>query len=151
MMHARVEVRRGLMLLECLLALAVFVAAGLTILSMCDQASGSMQASRDLSRATDLARSSMAKLEAGLVSAETLNGPAAAWTSDDAYVDVPGTPSGGWTVEVRTAPSSFDGLTLVTLRAFFMKASGEEGVSYTLHQLVRLGAAGGGRERAVGG
>ena len=57
--------RRGALLLEVVLALALFVTAGIAILSMVGQSVGSLKSAREKLHAADLARSAMAKIEAG--------------------------------------------------------------------------------------
>jgi hypothetical protein len=135
---------RGALLLEALLALTVFVSAGLAILTMVERAVASLSMVRDLRHAADLARSALAQLEAGIAEAETLSGPVPPWMEDEeGFDDAPPTPT-GWELIVATAPSPFDGLTLVTVTAVRSEetgASGDDGaVSYTLRQLVRLAA-----------
>lgn len=140
------------MLLEVLLALAVFVMGGIAILALVDGSISGLRATRDTQRAADLARSAVSMIEAGIARPETLNGPAQRW---DPGTDVMGDdeadsagfeeapPSGsGWELEIDTEPSRFDGLTKLTVRAFKTAApdSGRVAASYTLTQLVRLGA-----------
>ncbi|MBC7771966.1 MAG: hypothetical protein H7210_05690, partial [Pyrinomonadaceae bacterium] len=57
--------RRGTMLLEVMLALALFIGAGAAVLSIVGQSVGSLKATRERQHAVDLARSAMAELEAG--------------------------------------------------------------------------------------
>ena len=144
--------RRAMLLLEVAAAMAVFVMGGLAILSLVGGSVDSLSAARDAVKAVDLARSGMARLEAGLATPQNLPGPVPAWEDDtDAWLgddalsaeeghgfaDAAPRPS-GWELEVETEPSEFAGLTLVTVTA--IKRSGESvAASYTLRQLVRLG------------
>jgi type II secretory pathway pseudopilin PulG len=130
-------------LLECVVALAIFVGAGLAVLVMVERAVAGATLARDRERAADLARSAMAKLEAGLESPETLAGPVPAWQDDEAAVSGSSGAPTLWTLEVRTQPSAFQGLTLVTVKAARLASaeSSTETASFTLTQLVRLGRA----------
>ncbi|HYE60483.1 MAG TPA: hypothetical protein VD997_00680 [Phycisphaerales bacterium] len=138
--RARRRWGRGAILLECVLALALFVAAGLTIMGMMDRAASSVADTRDYEIAVDVARSAMAQIEAGIASPETLNGPVPQWRDAmDATFDDDLPDESGWNLEITTEPSQFDGLTKVSVRAFRQDPGSEdELVSYTLHQLVRL-------------
>lgn len=138
---------RGAMLLELVLALAVFVGAGLAILAAMDQAGRSLEVARDGLKAADLARSAMARIEAGLATPVTVNGPVPEWVDEEVgagavFRDSPARAS-GWELVVQTEPSEFDGLTRVSITARRASAAGPrtDGPTYTLHQLVRLGAA----------
>lgn len=159
--------RRGALLLEIILALAIFVMAGGAILALLNQTMGDVQRTRLAGRAADLARSTMAKLEAGLGTAESLSGPVKAWPEGDdgrptdaaagegpvdlseVHLDNAGiaaAPS-GWEVQIETDQSQFPGLTRVTVRAFKRAGQGDKTeAEYTLRQLVRL--SGKGEDRA---
>jgi hypothetical protein len=104
----------------------------MAVLAMVDHAVDSVAITRDAEQAADVARTAMARIEAGLATPETLNGPLKSWEE--------GAPSGSWSLEVQTEPSQFEGLTKVSVRAFKQAAAGsdQELASYTLHQLVRL-------------
>lgn len=147
---------RGMLLLEVVLAIAVFVMASIAILSIVRGGVGSLQATRDAVRACDLARSAMARIEAGLDTPQSLTGPvplweddAEAWEADELlggpggqgieFADAPPRPS-LWEIEVETEPSSFSGLTEVTVRTLKRSSANSEELtaSYTLRQLVRL-------------
>jgi type II secretory pathway pseudopilin PulG len=131
--------RRGALLLEVVLALALFVMAGMAILSQVGQSVGSLKAAREKQHAADLARSAMAKIEAGVETAEVLNGPVPAWREEtDSSADGNDARMTGWELKVQTEPSSFAGLTLVTITAG--KTGNAGGSAYTLKQLVRLSA-----------
>ncbi len=138
--------QRGALLLEVMLAIALFVSAGMVVLSMVGQSVGSLEASRDKQRAVDLARSAMAKLEAGIETAQVMNGPVPVWQdeTESAGMDMGAPAESGWELRIETEPSGFDGLTAVTVTA--KKTAG--GASYTLKQLVRMSSKG---EDNVGG
>ena len=143
--------RRAGVLLEVMLALALLVAAGIVILSTLDRSAAGLKAARDQLYAADLARSAMAKIEAGIENAQSLNGPVPAWseptdtlgsndTAGEFEDDLP--PPSGWELDIKTEPSVHEGLTLVTVNAV-RRSPGpgqREVASYTLCQLVRLGA-----------
>lgn len=148
---------RGALLLEIMVALAVFVAGGLAVMAMVNRAAASMSLARDYRAAADLARSAMAKIEAGIATPQTLHGPVPAWNPEEdagqdagdgmgsGFADSPPAPS-GWELEIATEPSAFDGLTMVTVRAVRRAGEGSERTraSYTLRQLVRLSLQGDG-------
>ncbi|MDX2132580.1 MAG: hypothetical protein SFY69_11070 [Planctomycetota bacterium] len=133
--------RGGSILLECLLALALFVGAGLTIFGMIDLAAGSVARSHAQLRAADVARSAMSRIEAGMASPETLTGPVRA--TDLGLTDAGGagddTPT-LWELDVSTEPLGVGGLTKVTVRAFRLEAEGSdrETASFTLVEALRL-------------
>ncbi|MGE3107345.1 MAG: hypothetical protein AB7G11_12795 [Phycisphaerales bacterium] len=128
---------RGALLLEVMLSLALFVAAGGTVLAVVSQGVGSIRAARERLHALDLARSAMAEIEAGIATVETLNGPAPEWTDPDAEVP-DDTRESGWELIIETTPTEFDGLTLVSITAARSGGSGIDSSAYTLRQLVRL-------------
>src|SRR5688572_10823162 len=79
--------RRGALLLEVILALALFVMGGIALLTMIGRTFANVEFVRDSERAADLARSAMAKLEAGIATADTLDGPVRGWLDDDESFD----------------------------------------------------------------
>lgn len=136
--------RRGWVLLEVMLALSIFTMAALVVLSVMGQAARNVELARLELAGLDLARSAMARLEAGLKSADELRGPVPVWSQHEtdpgatAFEDDLPEPS-GWELEVETEPSAFDGLTLVSVRALRRNEStGEAGFATTLRQLVRI-------------
>lgn len=149
--------RRGALLLEAVLAVSIFVAFSIAILGLVGDSASALARARDETRAADLARSAIAKLEAGIANARTLAGPVPRWEEDpttregdDAsgpegegggFSDAPPTPS-LWELQIETDRSPFEGLTHVTVRAF-KRASPDSDrtvASYTLRQLVRITA-----------
>jgi hypothetical protein len=134
------------MLLEVMLALALVVVVGLLVLGAVSRSTDALRAARERQVAVDLARSAMAKLEAGIESSTTLNGPVKAWAEgmNLAEVSEEGDET-GWELIVETEPTTFDGLTYVTItarRERYNVASVDTGAgageSYTLRQLVRI-------------
>lgn len=150
--------RRGAILLETMLALAVFIMAGLAIGGSMRQGMASMSAARDEARALDLARSALARIEAGLETPLSLNGPVKPWIeSPDAWegdehedelseaaISAPAEEDSGWALDIETSPSEFEGLTTVRVRAVRVDADNPdvELASVTLVQLVELRESG---------
>jgi len=156
-------VRRGLILLEVLLSLALFVMTSLALLSIVSDAVDGLRRSRDRLLAADHARGAISMIEAGLARPETLNGPvvpsAAEATDDPGFIGVdPGdAPQGSfvsvaeWALEIETEQTEWPGLTLVAVRAYRIDPEGfeiEGESSFTLRQIVRV--AGGAGESGVG-
>lgn len=132
--------RNGSILLECLVALAIFVGVASTVYSLIIAAAGSVERTARRERAADLARSALAKIEAGIETPESMNGPVEPWRddSDGTFDDNPQpTP---WVLEISTEPSEFDGLVMVTARAECYDPPGSDRIvtSFELKQLVRL-------------
>ncbi len=136
--------RRGALLIEGMVAVAVFVAAGLAILAAMRGAAHEARRERDLLRAMDLARSTLSSLESGLATPEQLDGPVPKWSEESAgFEDAPTEPS-GWSLTIETSPSSFDGLVMITVRVSRgSDRSDQREELYALGQLVRLGSAAG--------
>jgi hypothetical protein len=149
-------VTRGALLLEVMLALGIFVMAGTAILTLVDRTVEGMDRVRLTRHAADLARSAMAKMEAGIETPQTLSGPVHAWSAEEAgFKTTSGETRGGgvvdavpidseWELQVDTEASQFHGLTRVTVKAFRRAGEGSDRMlaSYTLRQLVRLGGKG---------
>jgi len=119
--------RRAALLLEVLLALALFVMTALAILSIVRDAVGRLESARERLEAADLARSAMAAIEAGLYRPAALNGPVPVeglFAEDDqdsgavpasSPIGEAGADRPSWTLEIDTQPSEFPGLSLVTV------------------------------------
>jgi hypothetical protein len=141
---ARVRQRRGGLLLEILLALALFLGAGAFVIAATRSAVRGVDRAGREAVALDLARSTMAELETGLTTLSDLRDAAdgldrvGTVTLDDAR----------WLLDVQTEAAPFAGLTLVIITVREGAAPGaadvEDGVSFTLRQLVRLSGADGG-------
>lgn len=125
------------MLLEAILALAVFVIAGSAILNLVRQTMTGLEQSRLKARAADLARSAMAKIEAGIDTPQTLNGPIERQPGEESA-------RGGWELRIDSEPSQFRGLTRITVEAVKRSEGAGESVQadYKLIQLVRLSGKG---------
>lgn len=140
--------RRGSVLLEAVVALAIFVGASLAVMACVDRATTALQRARGLQRAADLARTAMSQIETGLATPGGLSGPVEeAAGIEGGLVPFAGGESGsnesGWELEVQTEPSEFASLTKVTITASRKRpgASAAE-YSFTLTQLLSLERAG---------
>lgn len=138
--------RRGALLLEVILALTLFTTTALMLLAIVGRSLDALEEARHRQTACDLARSAMSRIEAGLASPESLNGPAQLF---DQPINAPGDDApteSDWELLVETEPSQFDGLTLITITARRTATSpsqpDESGGAlrgdYTLRQLVKL-------------
>jgi hypothetical protein len=131
----KADTPRGSILLEVLLAIAIFVAAGIATLRVADMATNAASRTALRAKAEDLARSAMAKLEAGVATSETLSGPVKPESDDETLSPE----DEGWEIEIETEPSRFAELTHVTVRV--IRRTGEREtpeLTHELHQLVRL-------------
>ena len=141
---------RGALLLEVMLALAIFVMAGSAVLALVGGARTSMERMELERRCADLARSAMAKIEAGIESPQSLNGPVKKWSADDQgdnFVQIggeAGEADPGWELHIETERTQFTGLTKVTVTAWKRRSFDgvEAAATFTLRQLVRLSGKG---------
>ncbi|MBM4108612.1 MAG: hypothetical protein FJ255_07340 [Phycisphaerae bacterium] len=136
------RIRHGGVLLEVMLAVALFVAAGLAVVSASDRASMASEHARLAVRAGDLARSAMALIEAGLATPESLHGPVRSWRSIAGAVDEgpvaegPAPDERGWELQIQTEPLALDGLVKVSVEARLLSESGLVRASRRLIQVV---------------
>lgn len=133
----------GSILLEVILAVAIFTAAALVVLRQVSFASDAVMRARDQERAADLARSAMAMLEAGLETPETLNGPLAparvAYGLGSTSRAAPSAETfANWELVVDVQPSPFEGLAKVRVTAIWGSGQSVERARYSLAQLVPL-------------
>ena len=120
--------RGGGILLETMLALAVFVATGSLVLGVMTDCTRAVARAERLASAVDCARSLMAEFEAGLRPMGDLAG--------GELEEVP-PPWEGFRVEARTRRSDFDGLVLAEIGVFEIDAAGDEtSALFTLRQLL---------------
>jgi hypothetical protein len=136
--------RRAALLLEAMLSLVLLVTCGAAVLSIMSDAGGAVRSMREQQFAFDLARSAIAKIEAGIDTPQTLDGPVPGWDDgfqgesdqarDDTWRGV------RWTLAIDVQPSQFAGLTLLTVTAEGRDAIEADRVvaSASLSQLVRL-------------
>ncbi|MEM1423401.1 MAG: hypothetical protein AAGH64_05290 [Planctomycetota bacterium] len=111
--------RRGGLLVEMIVAIALFVGAGLVVSgSMRDGVRASIRA-MERERAHDIASSAFALVESGVATVDEIDGPVPAYEDPDSaenFADLLPTPT-GWTVEASTERSPFGALTLLTVTA----------------------------------
>ncbi|MAT81177.1 MAG: hypothetical protein CMJ29_05975 [Phycisphaerae bacterium] len=104
--------RRGGLLLEVLVSIAIFVAAAAFCLRATSDVVTAMDRTEKRLVAADIARSAMSQLQAGtLALADLREGSLFSDESSDARLQTPG----AWRVEVQTRPSLRPRLTVVTL------------------------------------
>lgn len=127
--------QRGGVLLEVLLALVLFVSAAMATLGVVDQLIENSYKLEQRRIAADLARSAMARLEAGLATPETLSGPVRPESDDGGVADV-----SDWVLDIQTETSPFPELTNVSVTAMLAPGGDTEHPTsaFTLRQLVRL-------------
>lgn len=131
---------RGAILLECMLTLALLLAASLTVLASMDRALSSAVRMEERADAMDCAVSGLALVEAGLMPLENMQGPVSKWRDDD----VPVRRSMDWRISVDTQPTKYDGLMLVMVRVYRGEGSEAGSVSsdeqpvVTLHRYLQL-------------
>lgn len=138
---------RGSILLETVVALAIFATVGLLVLSSVREGLGRLEQSWRMQQAVDLARSSLARLEGGLTTIEELDGPVLLWDGDISNDTIAGEPEvdSRWMLDVEVEPAEFSTLTRVTIHVHdgSLQAATLEDESpaaiYSLTQLVRLG------------
>jgi hypothetical protein len=136
---------RGVVLLEALLAIALFVGAAAFTLAATRNAIQAVDRNRRTLEAVDIARSRLAELEAGLITLEDLRGGSDDGVGSAGRSAPPRDASepSSWQVSIKTLRSEFTGLTLVELT--IAEADDQPlddfraPVSYTLRQLVALG------------
>ncbi|MEI7658072.1 MAG: hypothetical protein WCK33_08410 [Phycisphaerae bacterium] len=130
----------GAILLECLLALALLVAAGVTVLACLDRASDSVARRTQEVVASQVAATALALIESGAMTPETVQGPASR-LRDGVSV------AADWNIAIDTEPSEFGSLTLVTVRIFAAgrSADADRPPLAVARQLVDLGAVRDGR------
>jgi hypothetical protein len=126
--------RRGAILLDAVLSIAIFVASGTAILTWTGRSLTNLERAHLRQQACELARTGMSRLEAGLDTPRTLNGTVK-------FEDGSSAPPGRWELHVETDQSALTGLAAVAVTARRLEEGRSETViaSYTLRQLVRLG------------
>ena len=142
--------KRGSVLLEVLFAVAILVGSGTAIMAAADRGERLIRRGRDQSQASDLARSVMAAVEAGLVTPQ--NAPAsvrcgpvgAAWLTLDPDNRLPESVAGEarWSVEVESEPTEWNGLARVRVLVMDKRAGEGKPPACTLVQIVRLAPEG---------
>ena len=138
--------RRGSILFEVVLAVALFVGAAAYTLAAVRSVFTTLDQTRRRQEAVDLARSKLAELEAGLISLNDLRegGTGASFADGRESANRGGKPvSGGdakWVFDVKVHRSEFTDLTLVelTVREESPVENDSNAMSFTLRQLMAL-------------
>lgn len=150
MIECRASTRRGAILFEVLLSIAIFAGAALFVLSASRNAVDQQYKSMRQQQAVDLASSMLAELETGRLSLfELRDGLPRSLGSNDTFreqIDERFESDGRrWGVEVNTERSEIPGLTLVILTVFdttsmdaLAQDSEQATVKCTLRQLMAL-------------
>jgi len=133
--------RRGGILFEMLIAVAIFVGAGTLTLQIVGNGFDGLERTHRHQLAVDLARSKLAELEAGMININDLTNGVIETVGSLEMVDMSApvgldTPQEEWLVEADTSRTEFSGLTLVELTVFF--GPEDDAPSVTLRRLVRL-------------
>ncbi len=126
---------RGAILLECVLALALLVGGGLTVMMLVDNASNSVQRVRDAQTATDIASSVIAQIEAGILTPEALRGDSDSWFSPAADMKQASSWK-SWRIDADLEPTTTEGLSLVVVHVF--RDVGPDAPVFSLQHVVRL-------------
>ncbi len=137
--------RRGALLLEVLLSIALFAGSAAFTLGAANSVFDALDRAKREHEAIDIARSKMAELQTKMISVRDLNSQ---WSGDigsyqtDADFDSLQS-SLRWAIEVNTSPTEYTGLSLVEitvseLQEQAFEQGGSAFVSYTLRQLMPL-------------
>jgi len=131
---------RGGILLEAMIAMALFVGAALTILRASSQASMAVEEASKLQSAVDLATTRLTELEVGLISLTDLR--SGRFESRPEFGDLDqGDSSDPLLIEARTERTAFEGLVLLELHVLDSEREASDGGArriYSIRKLVRL-------------
>jgi type II secretory pathway pseudopilin PulG len=138
--------RRGGILLEILLAVAIFAGAGVFALASVKSVFAALDRARREQALVDLARTRMAELEAGFINLSDVRGetPLAAGDrltpggANEQINDHARGESSPWSIDVRTSRTEFSGLSLVELTVTERSLAMPDRLSFTLRQLMPL-------------
>jgi hypothetical protein len=136
----KARMRRGGVLFEILLSIALFAGAAAFALGSLRSAFVSIDHSRRHQQAIDIARSKLAELEAGLINLADLRGASASAEWGEAAGQPVSARNDGWIFDVKTQRTEFANLSLVelTVRENLPPAEEANAVQYTLRQLMPL-------------
>lgn len=130
-------------LFEVMLAIAIFTGAAMFTLRAVSHGLRELDRTTKQAQAVDMARTTFAQLEAGLVDlADLRQGDPPAEDRARSFDEAGDQPR--WTIETETVPTEYEGLQLVELTVREELGDGfgaepdSEGVSFTLRQLIRL-------------
>ena len=124
---------RGDVLLEVLIALAVFAVGAALLLATAQEALAALARAERREQAIDLARSAVARLEAGIINLQDLRSGSAAGDEPGAWKD------DAFEIDFRSERTEWSGLVLVELRVRDAEAPADAAALCTLRQLVRVG------------
>jgi len=130
-------------LLDLVIALALFVVGGLAVLAQLDSGARRIVEAEHRLGAVGVARTALGLLESGAMGDRALSGPADDWASP--VTDEPSQPTAAWHCEVDLEPSTWRGLSLATVRVRRVPEGAEVErfpVLATLRQLVPTSEAG---------
>ena len=136
----------GFVLLDLVIALALFVVGGLAVLTQVESGARRVISAEHRIGALGAARTALALLESGAMGDRELNGPASAWATP-AGAAGESEPQAEWYCEVELEPSSWPELSLATVRVRRVPAGAAADdwpVLATLRQLVPAGGFGAG-------
>ncbi len=105
--------RRGGLLLETLIALAILVMVGLFALAAARDGLSASERSARRAAAVELAASRLAEIEAGIVSLDEVGDLSALSLDEDEFGFEDEPPRWPFTLEVESSPSAFEGLSRV--------------------------------------
>ena len=137
--------RRGALLLEVLISIALFAGTAAFTLGAANSVFDALDRAKREQEAIDIARSKMAELQTGMINIRDLRSD---WSGDigsyqpDADFDSLES-SLRWKIQVQTSPTEFTGLSLVELTVSeiekqFQDQAGRAVISFTLRQLLPL-------------
>jgi hypothetical protein len=135
-------VRRAGVLLEVMIAIALFVGAGAFALGAMNNTLNAIVYNQRQAMAVDIARSKLAELEAGLITPADLREADGTALGSITPRQLDDAAAGRWEFDVRTSPSEYGNLSLVELT--ITEASDDPAVdpeslvSYTIRQLIEL-------------
>lgn len=127
--------RRGAVLFEVVLSLALFAGAAAFALSATRSVFRALEISHQEQTAIDLACSTLARLDAGIVTLAELRDPASGHEPVD-DLDQPVVER--WSIDAATERSDFRGLTLVVITVSETDPGDRAPIEVTLRQLVAL-------------
>jgi len=129
--------RRGGILLEVVLAIALFAGAAAFALASVRSVFNTLEQARLLQEAIDLARSKMGELEAGLITLADVRGNEPQQIGSIELKGEDRDASNRWQIDVATERTEFTGLSLVELTVTQSEPA-EHPTRFTLRQLMAL-------------
>ncbi len=122
--------RSGAVLFECLLALALLIAAMTTIFALLDSASSSVGRRHESQEAAEIAATAISLIECGFATPETLVGPASKWRGCQDYFQ--------WNITIETQPTSMGELVSVVIHITRAGAADDAPPSASLQRYLSL-------------